>query len=29
VVCEGEVIPSTTILKGDAELEVIIVASGG
>jgi len=29
VVCEGEVIPSTTILNGDIELEVIVVASGG
>jgi len=29
VVYEGEVIPSTTILKNDTELEVIIVASGG
>lgn len=29
VVYEGEVIPSTTTLKGDTELEVIIVASGG
>ena len=29
VVYEGEVIPSTTILKSDTELEVIIVASGG